>query len=172
MHPAWDFYALAFNFAQTYLGPPRWRLWVWLLILLVLWRFRYALNWKVYEDDAMSSITSISWLFYSTFWLGLHRGQVSVCFEWVFDTNVPIWKHVIPVLFRCDFCHSNKLESVFECEVSRHSRTRLKEIALITRHGGVNREASRRLLRRQMYSMRGMQNTEKNGRKFLSLLWH
>ena len=67
----------------------------------------------------MSSITSISWLFYSTFWLGLHRGQVSVCFAWGFDTNVPICKHVIPFLFRCDFCHSNKLESVFECEVSR-----------------------------------------------------
>ena len=35
------------------------------------------------------------------------------------QNNVPHSKNVIPFLFRCNFCHSNKLESVFECEVSR-----------------------------------------------------
>jgi hypothetical protein len=52
-------------------------------------------------------------------WDCIEDKYVCVLSEVKIDTNVPIWKRVISVLFRCDFCHSNKLESVFECEVSR-----------------------------------------------------
>ena len=57
-------------------------------------------------------------LLHSSFWLGLYRRQVSAPF--VCGVNILLANNkCCSILFSCQLCHSNELESLFECEVSR-----------------------------------------------------
>ena len=84
-------------------------LWMRMFLLYFLWRLGNTFH---------SIISPLPWFLYSSFWLGLYRRQVSAPF--VCEVFILVANNKCCFFFpSCQLCHSNKLESLFECEVSR-----------------------------------------------------
>ena len=71
----------------------------------------------------MPAFSSLSWLFHSPFWLELYGGQVRDSFT-SFLLPFFLYGHdyclsSVLLMDSCNLCHYNKLESLFECPVSR-----------------------------------------------------
>ena len=120
MHASWAILAMAPNFAQNNTRPSWWQLWVCLWVLCLLWWCWSSIYFDFYATHVMSTFYALSRFFYTSLWLELYWWQVSVPLLTAISKQCSLNSVVIIKFFlSCELCHSNKLESLFECPVSR-----------------------------------------------------
>ena len=111
---------MALHIAQDHSGPSWWQLWVCLWVLCLLWWCWSSIYFDFYATHVMSTFSALSRFFYTSLWLELYWWQVSVPLLTALSKQCSLKSVVIiKFFFSCELCHSNKLESLFECPVSR-----------------------------------------------------
>ena len=111
---------MALHIAQGHSGPSWWQLWVCLWVLCLLWWCWSSIYFDFYATHVMSTFYALSRFFYTSLWLELYWWQVSVPLLSALSKRCSLNSVVIiDFFFSCELCHSNKLESLFECPVSR-----------------------------------------------------